>query len=47
MATPADRDRQLSAILRASIVDDEPRPRPRRHRRPAAALWGMARSALR
>ena len=47
MATPADRDRQLTEILRASIVDDEPSPRPRRRRRSSAVLWGMARSALR
>jgi hypothetical protein len=47
MATPADRDRQLTNILRASIVDDEPPARPRRRRRSSAGLWGMARRALR
>ena len=47
MATRAERDRQLTEILRANIVDDEPTPRPRRHRRASPVLKGLALSSMR
>ena len=47
MTNRAERDRQLTEILRANIVDDEPTPRPRRHRRVSPVLKGLALTSMR